>query len=187
MGRNGQDSECGALRIYSGLPCSQAKTQPPRARVLRHVVPTRLTGRTTAMLAAALLVLAETNDWGRKYLEKNRFRKEFITLPSGLQYRSVEEGGGKHHATPDTECLCHYEGRTAFQYEPGKRRWQTFDSSAHAPLFAHAPAVLCSHTLLPMQNRACSVRRLQATGTITIHSRWCDSWLARGIAAYGRG
>lgn len=81
------------------------------------------------MLAAALLALAETNDWGRKYLEKNRFRKEFITLPSGLQYRSVEEGGGKHHPTPDTECLCHYEGRTAFQYEPGKRRWQTFDSS----------------------------------------------------------
>jgi hypothetical protein len=139
------------------------------------------------MLAAALLVLAETNEWGRKYLEKNRFRKEFITLPSGLQYRLVEEGGGKHHPTPYTECLCHYEGRTAFQYEPGKRRWQTFDSSAHAPLFAHAPAVLCSHTLLPMQNRASSMRRLQATGAITIHSRWCDRWLARGIAAYGRG
>ena len=120
------------------------------------------------MLAAALLVLAETNEWGRKYLEKNRFRKEFITLPSGLQYRLVEEGGGKHHPTPDTECLCHYEGRTAFQYEPGKRRWVTFDSSAHAPLAAHAPAVLCSHTLLP--NRASSVRRLQATGAITIQS-----------------
>jgi FKBP-type peptidyl-prolyl cis-trans isomerase FklB len=103
------------------------------------------------MLAAALLVLAETNEWGRKYLEKNRFRKEFVTLPSGLQYRSVEEGGGKRHPTPDTECLCHYEGRTAFQYEPGKRRWQTFDSSAHAlclrehscrplALLAHSPA-----------------------------------------------
>ena len=82
------------------------------------------------LASAALLVLAETNEWGRKYLEKNRFRKEFTALQSGLQYRVVEEGSGKRHPTPDSECLCHYEGRTAFQYEPGKRRWQTFDSSA---------------------------------------------------------
>jgi FKBP-type peptidyl-prolyl cis-trans isomerase FklB len=84
------------------------------------------------LCALHVLVLTETNEWGRKYLEKNRFRKEFITLPSGLQYRVLEEGGGKSHPTPDTECICHYEGRTAFQYEPGKRRWQTFDSSAPA-------------------------------------------------------
>ena len=119
------------------------------------------------MLAAALLVLAETNEWGRKYLEKNRFRKEFVTLPSGLQYRSVEEGGGKRHPTPDTECLCHYEGRTAFQYEPGKRRWQTFDSSAQLSVFASTPAVrwLCSHTLLPTPRLVCA----QATSERSHH------------------
>jgi FKBP-type peptidyl-prolyl cis-trans isomerase len=138
-----------------------------RTRDHRRVRNAHLTGRTTAMLAAALLVLAETNEWGRKYLEKNRFRKEFVTLPSGLQYRSVEEGGGKRHPTPDTECLCHYEGRTAFQYEPGKRRWQTFDSSAHALcLREHACRPLaCSHTLLPTPRLVCA----QATSERSHH------------------
>merc|ERR1712151_2253 len=34
-----------------------------------------------------------------------------VTLPSGLQYKVLEEGGGLEHPTVSSPCLCHYAGR----------------------------------------------------------------------------
>ena len=106
--------------------------------------------RVLALVAAAVLARSEIegggeSDWTSRYLEKHRFKKDVIAMPSGLMYKVIERGGGKRHPTPNTEVLCHYEGQTAFMYERGKRRWQTFDSSERARVRAtHDPlAVLC--------------------------------------------
>ena len=31
-------------------------------------------------------------------------------LASGLQYRVLRKGGGRHHPTENSPCQCHYEG-----------------------------------------------------------------------------
>ncbi|MFT4521956.1 MAG: FKBP-type peptidyl-prolyl cis-trans isomerase [Bacteroidia bacterium] len=47
---------------------------------------------------------------GVKYLEQNQTKEGVVTLPSGLQYRIIQEGTG---ATPfaTSEVICHYTGR----------------------------------------------------------------------------
>ncbi|MFW6054711.1 MAG: FKBP-type peptidyl-prolyl cis-trans isomerase [Thermodesulfobacteriota bacterium] len=57
---------------------------------------------------------------GRKFLEKNKEKKGVVTLPSGLQYKVLEEGDGPSPSPSDT-VVCHYEGRTV--------DGQVFDSS----------------------------------------------------------
>merc|ERR1719478_1320342 len=51
-----------------------------------------------------------TNEAGTKYLEENKKKDGVITLPSGLQYKVLRKGDGKHHPTVDSPCSCHYEG-----------------------------------------------------------------------------
>ena len=46
-----------------------------------------------------------------KGLEENQGKDGVITLPSGLQYRVIEEGAGDKHPKVGTECECHYTGR----------------------------------------------------------------------------
>eukprot|EP00961_Rhodomonas_salina_P041505 558660-Rhodomonas_salina.2 len=48
---------------------------------------------------------------GIAFLEENKKKDGVITLPSGLQYKVLEEGGGLEHPKVDTECACHYAGR----------------------------------------------------------------------------
>jgi len=48
---------------------------------------------------------------GKIFLEANKAKDGVITLPSGLQYRVLEEGGGLEHPTVGTPCECHYAGR----------------------------------------------------------------------------
>ena len=48
---------------------------------------------------------------GKVFLEANKAKEGVITLPSGLQYRVIEEGAGLEHPTVGTPCECHYAGR----------------------------------------------------------------------------
>jgi len=48
---------------------------------------------------------------GIAFLEENKAKPGVITLPSGLQYSVLQEGGGVEHPTVSTPCECHYAGR----------------------------------------------------------------------------
>ena len=71
---------------------------------------------------------AGTNAAGLKFLEEVRAQSDVVTLASGLSYKVLREGDGEEHPLPDTQCSCHYEGRTAQEYakEPKGKK---FDSS----------------------------------------------------------
>ena len=48
---------------------------------------------------------------GDAFLEANKTKDGVITLPSGLQYKVLEEGPGMEHPKVGTPCDCHYAGR----------------------------------------------------------------------------
>ena len=48
---------------------------------------------------------------GIKFLAENKDRPGVISLPSGLQYKVLEEGGGLEHPKVGTPCECYYAGR----------------------------------------------------------------------------
>jgi len=48
---------------------------------------------------------------GKAFLEENAKKAGVITLPSGLQYKVLNEGGGVEHPKVSTPCECHYAGR----------------------------------------------------------------------------
>jgi len=73
-------------------------------------------------------VLAGTNEFGKKFLAENKAKEGVVTLPSGLQYRVLEEGDGEAHPLASTDCTCHYEGRTAQEYSKSPKG-KKFDSS----------------------------------------------------------
>merc|ERR1740133_679103 len=55
--------------------------------------------------------LGGTNEAGLKYLAANKDKPGVISLPSGLQYKVLRQGDGKHHPTADSSCECHYGGK----------------------------------------------------------------------------
>ena len=138
-----------------------------------------------ALAATSALVDAEllnNTEWGRRYLERNKFEKGVIETASGLQYKVIEVGAGKTHPTQDSDCVVHYQGQTAFMYEPGKRRWQTFDSSAFRA---------CAHDINFCRENSHSFSpppcRLQARRAQRVQARRRHRGLARGAADDGRG
>ena len=44
---------------------------------------------------------------GDKFLAENKLKDGVITLPSGLQYKVLEEGAGLEHPLVSTPCACH--------------------------------------------------------------------------------
>ena len=48
---------------------------------------------------------------GDAFLAENKAKDGVITLPSGLQYKVLEEGAGLEHPLVSTPCECHYAGR----------------------------------------------------------------------------
>ena len=76
----------------------------------------------------APLVLAGTNEFGRQFLAKKAAEEGVVSLPSGLLYKVLREGDGEEHPLKDTQCSCHYEGRTAQEYSKSPKG-KTFDSS----------------------------------------------------------
>jgi len=55
--------------------------------------------------------LEEELEKSRTFLEENRSKEGVVCLASGLQYRVLEEGAGKHHPISTSRCECHYVGR----------------------------------------------------------------------------
>jgi FKBP-type peptidyl-prolyl cis-trans isomerase FklB len=80
--------------------------------------------RTFALIASLSLTLA-TNAVGTKFLTENKDKEGVVSLPSGLQYKVLRAGDGKHHPKVNSPCECHYEGRDAKNYPGGEK----FDSS----------------------------------------------------------
>mmetsp|Transcript_91713 Transcript_91713/g.230469 ORF Transcript_91713/g.230469 Transcript_91713/m.230469 type:complete len:157 (+) Transcript_91713:97-567(+) len=64
------------------------------------------------VLALLLLLGAATatNPEGQKFLEEKAKEEGVVTLPSGLLYKVLKKGEGKHHPTKDSPCDCHYRG-----------------------------------------------------------------------------
>lgn len=48
---------------------------------------------------------------GDAFLAANKEKDGVVTLPSGLQYKVLEEGAGLEHPLVSTQCECHYAGR----------------------------------------------------------------------------
>ncbi len=46
----------------------------------------------------------------QKFLAENKAKKGIITLPSGVQYRVIEEGAGNQKPTASSEVTVHYRG-----------------------------------------------------------------------------
>jgi FKBP-type peptidyl-prolyl cis-trans isomerase FkpA len=63
-----------------------------------------------ALTLAPLSVMAESPlEKGQKFLAKNRNEDGVKTTASGLQYKVLKEGSGKHPSASDT-VVCHYRG-----------------------------------------------------------------------------
>ena len=69
-----------------------------------------------ALALAALVPTLGSNDFGKKFLAKKQQESDVVALPSGLLYKVLREGDGEAHPLKDTQCKCHYEGRTAQEY-----------------------------------------------------------------------
>merc|ERR1719240_2203304 len=76
---------------------------------------------------------AGTNEIGKKFLEETKAKPGVVTLKSGLQYKVLKKGSGKHHPTKDSTCSCHYAGTTPSltpdATEKEESAWTEFDSS----------------------------------------------------------
>lgn len=75
--------------------------------------------------SALLGCTTATDEFGTQWLLENSKKEGVITLPSGLQYKSLRRGHGDSHPTIDSSCSCHYQGQTAKNYPDGP----FFDSS----------------------------------------------------------
>merc|ERR1711920_904684 len=80
------------------------------------------------VVSLTVLVVSGSNDYGVKFLKENKGKEGVISLPSGLQYKVLRKGEGAHHPTADSECSCHYEGRTAQMWSESPQG-KKFDSS----------------------------------------------------------
>jgi len=78
-------------------------------------------------------IVAGTNEVGKAFLEENKNRPGVVTLKSGLQYKVLKKGSGKHHPKPESPCSCHYAGTTpsltADAINMPEADWAEFDSS----------------------------------------------------------
>ena len=83
-----------------------------------------------ALVALPSIAHAGTNAAGKTFLDANKHKPGVVTLASGMQYKVLEDGDGEAHPLRDTDCTCHYEGRTAQEYSkspPGKKFDSSFD------------------------------------------------------------
>eukprot|EP01123_Difflugia_compressa_P009919 TRINITY_DN345_c0_g1_i1.p1 TRINITY_DN345_c0_g1~~TRINITY_DN345_c0_g1_i1.p1 ORF type:complete len:158 (-),score=16.92 TRINITY_DN345_c0_g1_i1:62-535(-) len=54
---------------------------------------------------------AITPEEGIKFLEENSKNEGVVVLPSGLQYKILHSGEGRHHPLVNSPCECHYSGK----------------------------------------------------------------------------
>eukprot|EP00438_Fugacium_kawagutii_P026592 Skav215157 [mRNA] locus=scaffold1997:104736:105427:+ [translate_table: standard] len=51
-----------------------------------------------------------TEEKGLEFLKQKEAEEGVVKLPSGLLYKVLKKGDGKHHPTSDSPCECHYKG-----------------------------------------------------------------------------
>lgn len=51
-----------------------------------------------------------TEEKGLAFLKEKEAEEGVVKLPSGLLYKVLRKGDGKHHPTKDSPCECHYKG-----------------------------------------------------------------------------
>ncbi len=56
---------------------------------------------------------AENKAKSDKFLAENKTKKGIVALPSGVQYRVIEDGTGTRHPTTQSEVTVHYRGSLA--------------------------------------------------------------------------
>eukprot|EP00401_Gymnodinium_catenatum_P031731 CAMPEP_0117557840 /NCGR_PEP_ID=MMETSP0784-20121206/52530_1 /TAXON_ID=39447 /ORGANISM="" /LENGTH=241 /DNA_ID=CAMNT_0005355155 /DNA_START=68 /DNA_END=793 /DNA_ORIENTATION=- len=93
-----------------------------------------LRGCVLALVALQVfLASAGTNEAGKAFLAENKKREGVVTLKSGLQYKVLKKGEGKHHPLKDSSCSCHYAGTTPAltpdAIDKPEADWAEFDSS----------------------------------------------------------
>jgi len=98
------------------------------------MAPARLARSGLLVLALVFVPAATgTNQKGADFLIENRGRDGVITLKSGLQYKVLKSGSGKHTPKADSSCKCHYAGTTLAltpnAVDIAESEWQEFDSS----------------------------------------------------------
>uniref|UniRef100_A0A7S0JHV0 peptidylprolyl isomerase n=1 Tax=Calcidiscus leptoporus TaxID=127549 RepID=A0A7S0JHV0_9EUKA len=87
--------------------------------------------RSLSVISLSMLLTATcaSNEFGLSFLEKNKDKAGVIALPSGLQYKVLRAGSGADHPAKSSPCECHYEGRTAQEFDKDPTGKNTFDSS----------------------------------------------------------
>lgn len=65
---------------------------------------------TLAIGSLLLGFTAATDAEGLKFLAEKEKETDVTKLPSGLMYKVLKKGTGKHHPTADSPCDCHYAG-----------------------------------------------------------------------------
>lgn len=89
--------------------------------------------RLAVFLLGHVLAAWATNEAGLQFLEEFKTREGVTALKSGLLYRVLKKGAGKHHPKKDSPCLCHYTGTTPTltpnAIEMASEDWDQFDSS----------------------------------------------------------
>jgi len=58
-----------------------------------------------------IVTVAGTNEAGEAFLKANKNKPGVIVLPSGLQYKVLQNGTGVAHPTLNSPCSCDYEGK----------------------------------------------------------------------------
>ena len=66
--------------------------------------------RILLLLALAISAFA-TDEKGLNFLAENREKEGVVELPSGLQYKILNNGTGTFYPQPLCQCLVHYEGK----------------------------------------------------------------------------
>ena len=96
------------------------RAQPPFPPP-RHPMRGHLAALMVCLALAGVADAAGTNADGLKFLEEKKGKEGVVSLPSGLMYKVLRKGKGKHHPKVDSECECHYEGARRVRQTPRPR------------------------------------------------------------------
>jgi FKBP-type peptidyl-prolyl cis-trans isomerase FklB len=108
--RKGTEFELSMEEVLKGVKDAYAGKEPAYAKedLIKNM--TAFEQKMRARQIEAFKKVAEENKKrSEKFLAQNRKKKGIKELPSGVQYRVIEEGSGKH-PTADSEVTIHYRG-----------------------------------------------------------------------------
>jgi FKBP-type peptidyl-prolyl cis-trans isomerase FklB len=100
--------------VIKAMQDGYAKRTPAVAEDTMHDLLTRLQYQVYSKAKAEFDKLAAENKAkSDKFLAENKTKKGIVVLPSGVQYRVIEDGTGTRHPTTQSEVTVHYRGSLA--------------------------------------------------------------------------